>query len=297
MTWHEESSGDVRMPSPWLEAIRSFHELAWGNDLAAVELSVLVEHPNAQVAGSNPVAVPQQQSFPRPQLPAALLPANLTVSMHRHLIDCPYKFFAASGLKLKPRDDVKEAFEKAEYGSLVHQSLEIFHKGKSGYPEPFTEPITRDNEEQATATLAAISNAVFTRELEDNFEHRAWRRRWRVLIPEYIKWQIKHQEQWSFDDAEQPGELALTPDYTLSGRLDRVDKDDSNTLVLDYKTGGIPKQDEVDSGEEVQLPSYALLMDTPPQRVEYLSVDGRLSLIHISEPTRQYCQSRMPSSA
>ena len=25
--------------------------------------------------------------------------------------------------------------------------------------------------------------------------------------------------------------------------------------------------------------------------------DGRLSLIHISEPTRQYCQSRMPSSA
>ena len=112
MTWHEESSGDVRMPSPWLEAIRSFHELAWGNDLAAVELSVLVEHPNAQVAGSNPVAVPQQQSFPRPQLPAALLPANLTVSMHRHLIDCPYKFFAASGLKLKPRDDVKEALNE-----------------------------------------------------------------------------------------------------------------------------------------------------------------------------------------
>ena len=277
MTWHEESSGDVRMPSPWLEAIRSFHELAWGDDLAAVELAALVEHPDAQVTGSNPVATPQQQSFPRAQLPASLLPANLTVSMHRNLIDCPYKFFAGSGLKLKPRDDVKEAFEKAEYGSLVHQSLEIFHKGKAGYPAPFTAPITRDNEEQAIAALVAISDAVFTRELEDNFEHRAWRRRWRVLIPEYIRWQIKHQLRWTFAAAEQPGELVLTPAYTLSGRLDRVDQDGPDTLVLDYKTGGTPGQGEVDSGEEVQLPSYALLMDTLPQRVEYLSVDGKVA--------------------
>ena len=277
MTWHEESSGDVRMPSPWLEAIRSFHTLAWNNDLDATELSALLEDPAAQVKGRNPVAIPQQQACPRPQLAAALLPANLTVSMHRHLIDCPYKFYAACGLKLKPRDDVKEAFEKAQYGSLVHQSLEIFHKGKAGYPDPFTAPITADNADQAVAALVAISEAVFTRELEDNFEHRAWRRRWQVLIPEYIQWQIKHQLRWSFADAEQPGELALSPGHSLSGRLDRVDRNDSGTLVLDYKTGGIPGQDEIDSGEEVQLPSYALLMDTPPQRVEYLSVDGRIA--------------------
>ena len=99
MTWHRENAGEPRMPSPWLEAIRSFHALAWQDDLSARELKDLLEHPATRVAGSNPLPLPQRQHYPQPQLPAALLPASLTVSMHRQLIDCPYKFFAACGLK------------------------------------------------------------------------------------------------------------------------------------------------------------------------------------------------------
>ena len=277
MTWCQENAGEPRMPSPWLEAIRTFHELAWQDDLTANELQAMLEHPATRVAGSNPLPRPQQQQYPQPALPAALLPADLSVSMHRQLIDCPYKFFAACGLKLKPREAVKEAFEKAEYGSLVHKSLEVFHKGSPDYPAAFSAPVTPDNRTQAISTLEKISDAVFARELEDNFEHRAWLRRWQTLVPAYIDWQIKQQQTWSFQDAEQQSECTLMPGRTLKGRLDRIDSNASGLAILDYKTGGIPGQDEVDGGEEVQLPSYALLTDTLPQRVEYLQVDNKIS--------------------
>lgn len=277
LTWHQENAGELRLPSPWLEAIRSFHELGWQNDLTDRELQDLLEQPATRVVGNNPLPLPQRQPYPTPVLPTALLPATLSVSMHRQLIDCPYKFFAACGLKLKPREEVSEAFEKAEYGSLVHRSLEIFHKGVSGYPAAFTAPVAEANRAQAITALETISNAVFTKELEDNFEHRAWRRRWQLMIPDYIDWQIKRQPTWTFSDAERSGEVELTPGRTLKGRLDRIDSSPDGQAILDYKTGGIPKQDEVDQGEEVQLPSYALLTDTLPQRVEYLRVDDKIS--------------------
>jgi len=270
LTWHRETAGEMRMPSPWLEAIDTFHQLAWQDDLAARDLQDLLEHPATRVAGNNPLPLPQRRPYPRPVLPAALLPATLSVSMHRQLVDCPYKFFAACGLKLKPREAVREAFEKAEYGSLVHQALEVFHKGAAAALEATSRT-------QAINALESISSTVFARELEDNFEHRAWLRRWRTLIPAYIDWQIRRGETWSFRDAELPGEVEFMPGRTLKGRLDRIDQNATGVAVLDYKTGGIPKQDEVDKGEEVQLPSYALLTDTLPQRVEYLQVDSRIS--------------------
>jgi len=277
MTWHQESAGELRLPSPWLEAIRSFHELGWQDDLTAHELQALLEQPATRVVGNNPLPLPQRQPYPQPVLPAALLPATLSVSMHRQLIDCPYKFFAACGLKLKPREEVSEAFEKAEYGSLVHKALEVFHKGDRGYPAAFTAPVTEANRTQAIMALEKISDAVFSKELEDNFEHRAWRRRWRLMIPPYLDWQVKQQRTWRFSDAERNGEVELKPGRTLKGRLDRIDSNPSGHAILDYKTGGIPKQDEVNQAEKVQLPSYALLLDTLPQRVEYLGVDDKIN--------------------
>ena len=277
LTWHQENAGELHLPSPWLEAIRSFHELAWQDDLTARELQDLLELPATRVIGNNPLPLPQRQPYPQPVLPAALLPATLSVSMHRQLIDCPYKFFAACGLRLKPREEVSEAFEKAEYGSLVHKSLEVFHKGEHGYPAAFTAPVSETNRTQAITALETISDAVFSKELEDNFEHRAWRRRWQVMIPAYIDWQIKRQPTWTFSDAEQKGEVELTPGRSLKGRLDRIDSSPDGEAVIDYKTGGIPRQDDVDQGEEVQLPSYALLTGRLPQRVEYLRVDDKIN--------------------
>lgn len=276
LTWHSEVNGESRMPSPWLEAIQTFHRLAWGHDLQHLTLETLLADPASRVRGSNPLPLPQAGPYPRAALPADLLPTSLSVSAHRTLIDCPYRFFAAYGLELKPREAVSEAFEKAEYGSLVHRALEAFHTDMAGLPPAFAGPVTTGNSTAAIAALEHISRAVFSRELEDNFEHRAWLRRWLQLIPEYIDWQIRHQADWTFSRAEQALEITLLPGRTLKGRLDRIDDSAAGSAILDYKTGGVPKQAEVDSGEEVQLPSYAMLLDTLPARVEYLKVDRKI---------------------
>jgi ATP-dependent helicase/nuclease subunit B len=269
LAYHREDNGEERMPGPWLEALQTFHQLAWNDDLVDSELLALLNNPASQVRGSNPLPVPQPSGYPATVLPGELLPGELTVSAHRTLVDCPYRFFAAYGLKLKPREDVTEALEKAEYGSLVHRLLEQFHRD-------FDKPLTNVNSAQALALLEKISRNLFTRELEDNFEHRAWMRRWLILVPEYIDWQIKRQGAWSFAHAEQDARVELVNGRVLKGRLDRIDSNASGFAVVDYKTGGIPKQADVDSGEDVQLTSYALLTDSLPARVEYLQVDQQV---------------------
>lgn len=269
LAYHREADGEARMSSPWLEALQTFHRLAWEDDLVDHTLAALLDNPANQVNGSNPLPVPQPAGYPAPGLPAELLPEELSVSAHRTLIDCPYRFFAAYGLKLRAKEVVREALEKAEYGSLVHRILELFHKD-------FDKPVTASNRSQAQAGLEKITKSVFTRELEDNFEHRAWLRRWLVLVPEYIDWQSKRQEEWSFSAAERDARTDLVNGHILKGRLDRIDSNASGNAIVDYKTGSTPRQADVDTGEEVQLPSYALLTDRMPARVEYLKVDQQV---------------------
>ena len=62
--------------------------------------------------------------------------------------------------------------------------------------------------------------------------------------------------------------------------------------VVDYKTGGIASEEEVLSGEAVQLPFYALLarhFQHPVSQVEYLSLDsdklGSRVVLHDEELT------------
>ncbi|MGD8629614.1 MAG: PD-(D/E)XK nuclease family protein, partial [Gammaproteobacteria bacterium] len=276
LSYTREDNGETRLPSPWLEAIQSFHEIAWQDNLCSPELEALLDVPGSSVRGANPLPAPTAAGYPAPRLPADRVPAAMTVSAHRSLIDCPYRFFAAYGLALKPREVVSEALEKAEYGSLVHQSLEVFHAGKPGYPAAFTGALNRDNRAAAIARLEEISRSVFSRDLEDNFEHRAWLRRWLQLVPAYIDWQARRQQTWSFQAAEQQGARELASGQLLRGRLDRIDSGPGGTAIIDYKTGSLPKQAEIDSGEDVQLASYALLADSLPARVEYLQVDGKI---------------------
>lgn len=277
LTYYQEDAGETRLPSPWLEAIQTFHQLAWGDDLGATELEALVPHPAAQVRGNNPLPRPAPAGHPAPVIQAGLQPKTLSASSHQRLIDCPYRFFAADALKLKPREAVSEALEKSDYGGLIHQCLEAFHGHHKRFPGPFGQPLTATNRAAAIAFLQQLSTAVFSSDVEDNFEHRAWLRRWEALIPEYIDWQSQRENHWRVSQVEQRAETRLAADAQLHGRLDRIDAGPDGIAIIDYKTGSVPKQDAVDAGEAVQLPTYALLTDTLPVRVEYLKLDPAVS--------------------
>jgi ATP-dependent helicase/nuclease subunit B len=275
LTWHREQDGEQRTPGAWLARIEVFHALAWQHDLQDKQLASLVDHPDTRVRGQHPLPTPHHTQMPRVQLPAAALPDELSVSAHGTLIDCPYRFFAASSLRLRAREEVKLALEKAEYGSLVHSALEVFHQGAAGYPAPLPQPLAAAQRAAAEQQLEQVSRQVFARELEDNFEHRAWLRRWLALVPPYIDWLIGHQARWRFQAGERDCERKLAGGQKLVGRIDRIDNDSNATLIIDYKTGLAPKQPEVDAGEAVQLPSYALLQPSTPGAVQYVLLDNK----------------------
>jgi ATP-dependent helicase/nuclease subunit B len=278
LTWCRESAGETRLPSPWLEALQTFHRLAYADDdLLAGELQALADNPLAQVRGANPLPLPVPAGHPAPVLAAALQPRRLSAGSHQRLIDCPYRFYAADALRLKPREAVSEALEKSDYGERIHRCLEAFHGGHKRLPGPFAQPLTAQNRAAAIAFLRDLSAAVFADDLEDNFEHRAWLKRWDDLIPDYIDWQIRHQAQWAVQQVEQQTETRLAGEDLLHGRLDRIDSGPDGLAVIDYKTGAVPKREQVETGEAVQLPSYALLTDSLPVQVGYLQLDRKVS--------------------
>jgi ATP-dependent helicase/nuclease subunit B len=277
LTWCRESAGETRLPSPWLEALQTFHRLAYDDDLLAVELQALADNPLAQVRGANPLPLPVPAGHPAPVLEVALQPQRLSAGSHQRLIDCPYRFFAADALRLKPLETISEALEKSDYGERIHCCLEAFHGGHRRFPGPFAKPLTAQNRAAAIAFLRELSAAVFADDLEDNFEHRAWLKRWDDLIPDYIDWQIRHQAQWAVQQVEQHSETTLAGQGRLHGRLDRIDTGPDGIAVIDYKTGSVPEREQVEAGEAVQLPSYALLTDSLPVQVGYLQLDRKVS--------------------
>jgi ATP-dependent helicase/nuclease subunit B len=275
LSYHHEQNGETVAPSPWLAALQNFHQLAWDDRLEAETLN---QYLAAGYTGFN-YSLPLEPNKPVPAqpritCPTQLLPTSLSASGYQQLIDCPYQFFAAHCLNLKASDEIRAALEKSDYGQRIHLCLQAFHSGVEGYPAPFGEVVNEANRQAAEQHLDTISQAIFARDLEDNFQHRGWLRRWQQTIPLYIDWQIKREEEWHFSQAECEGTAKLAGNH-LKGRLDRLDQaiDDDSYAIIDYKTGYTPKPADVDSGEAVQLPFYALLLGEHVQRVEYLSVD------------------------
>lgn len=275
VTLQHEQDGEARLPSPWIEALSRFHAWAYGDDLEDRELAALLTRPEAQVLRAETRTLPAPRPRPAPAVPAALLPDKISASAYQDLIDCPYRFFAARCLRLSAPDPVREALAKADYGELVHLALQAFHGGAPGYPGPYTATLTIANRAEAIEALAAVSRAVFARDVEDNFEHRGWLQRWLERIPEYIDWQIARQAAWRLGATEVKTERRFAT-LTLTGRLDRIDHGADGLGLVDYKTGGMPRADDVASGEAVQLPFYALLADAPVQRVEYLGLERQV---------------------
>ncbi len=277
LTLRRQQDGEDILPSPWLESLRSFHLLAYGDALEDEELAQLLDHPESQVVDRTaPLPVPSQP--PAPALEASLLPTHYSASAYQQLMNCPYQFYAARGLRLAPPEAIREALEKSDYGERVHRILQAFHGDVAGLPGPFIKRLDMQTRDQATTLLHEISQAVFAEDLEDNFLHRGWLQRWLEKIPDYLDWQIIREEAGRVETVEADLRTeGFAPNLELQGRLDRIDQRLEGMAVVDYKTGGIASEEEVLSGEAVQLPFYALLaqhQQLPVTQVEYLALDS-----------------------
>jgi len=273
ITWQAEKNGEWMQVSPWVSSLQDF-------SLHAFQSSLKDNHLDALIKQTNPVTDHSEALLQnikiatqaKPVLHDELIPSTFSASRHQRLIDCPYKFFASDALRLKPLEEITQELMKSEYGEKVHLILQAFHQQCANLPAPFPDVLTKQNKNQALLHIENLSRIVFSAHSEDSIQQRGWLDRWLQTASAYIDWQIKHQEEWHVYRLEERVEHVLSDDITLMGRLDRIDKQDDQHSIIDYKTGATAKQQDIDLAENIQLTSYAMLMENIHSTL-YLKLD------------------------
>jgi ATP-dependent helicase/nuclease subunit B len=250
VTWQASKGGEKNLLSPHLEMLRALHQLAYGDDLADMELAEMLEGAQVRVADS---PLPDQSGMPAPSVPQSLIPGRISASGYNSLVACPYQYYARHMLRLNELDEVREGVEKRDYGEWVHDILHRFHQ-----QFPVLAEHTRAILEEA---LQHISSEVFAPAVERDYLARAWLLRWHQAIPAYLDAQLKSEaEGWRYQSGEVPFELPLTENLTMHGRIDRVDMQPEGMVrVLDYKMMDATRLRSKlkEPGEDVQLACYA----------------------------------------
>ena len=276
ITANSEDNGDEVPLSPWLEIIHRFYQQSFSASLEDDELKSLLSQPGSHVIRCTDKSLPHKTKQAVTSVPAGLLPKHYSPSSYQQLMDCPYQFFASICLKLVPSEEVQTALSKSDYGERVHRCLEAFHGEVESLPGPFKGILNAQNSEVAIKLLTEISNQVFNRDIKDNFEHRGWLEQWLNILPQYINWQIKRNSKWQVYKTEHRSHIKSENHLELVGRLDRIDESDAGLGIIDYKTGRSAKLGDIELGEAVQLPFYALLAEQdfqkPVSNVCYLNL-------------------------
>jgi len=258
-----EKDNEIQQASPWLQTILDVYQISAINPIDASYLTTLLKSEQTSVLDSLNVDAPELTTASAPVIENKDIPEDFSSSKHQRLINCPYQFFSNDILKLTAPEELVLELQKSEYGQKVHKILELFHLSE----EP------KGSFEQSLELLQDISKKIFKQDIEDNFLHRGWLKRWLDHCESYLSWQQHQQKQWSFHAAEEDHDCMLSDQIKLKGRIDRIDKKDSGFGIIDYKTSSkTPSQTDVETGEDIQLSSYALLLDNV-NRVEYLKLD------------------------
>jgi ATP-dependent helicase/nuclease subunit B len=256
VTWLARRDGADAPPGPWLDAIETFHEIAWGTSLRDATLRAQI--PAAAVPAPSTAALPEPPTMPSPSAPG-LLPERVSVSAWGSFVACPYRFHARHQLGLVALDDLTDTLDKRDLGELVHKVLHLFHSRHR-----VASNLPRDT---LSATLNAITGEVFDPVAAFDPLAPAWASRWRKRIESYLNFHLAREAagwRWSEGEVKRERRLDLADGSVVvfHGRLDRIDVRGPDELdVLDYKT--VPRSRLVEGlgGKDVQLPSYAFLVD------------------------------------
>ncbi len=160
-------------------------------------------------------------------------------------LECKRKYYYRYLRDLKPKED-----ETLNEGTLLHQLLEALYKERDHY----------EDQETLTRTLFTLMERLLP---GDDAPSRYQKALWREKLKGFIDKEIAHFAQgWRVLEREKEvsGEIG---GLRFKGRIDRIDTDGSEVLVLDYKSGSVPsmpKKPNPDTLTDFQMDIYAKLL-------------------------------------
>ena len=309
----QDARGLTLNPSPFFDHVQritgvnkeTFAELsAWWQsehrcELEATVLQMQADDPMRQLAPLGRVLEKWQQvqlanatDMLSPAVMESIFGCELksSVSGLEDFAACPFKFFAARGLRLQERKEFQ--FDDRDRGSFQHDALEEFHRQIVASGRRWRDLTPAEAGELVTAIgqelLPKFGHGKFEAGGAARFAGDFLIKRLRGLVTALVEWMPQYEFdptrcEIAFDDEHQELptwriDLGGGHSLALRGRIDRVDLcrlDDTTALalVMDYKSR-VRKLDSTKlyHGLELQLLSYLGVLKHLPKAEELLGI-------------------------
>ncbi len=230
-------------------------------------------------------APPIRTKPPRPTPPSQALPRMLSVTAIELLSRDPYAFYARYILNLKPLSPVGGALDAALFGTRVHRMLEVLA----------TEKNQKCSRETLMLRLFDIAHDQFHPFWTSPVVSLFWWQRIKHMIPSITTF-LASQPLTSHTYPEVAGRMTVHvgQPVTIYARADRLDLTPEGARIIDYKTGAVPLDREIDEGLSPQLPlEGAILMKGG--FFSHVTRLHELSFWHLG--TRPLCKSLTPPAS
>ena len=181
--------------------------------------------------------------MPRPKPPVAARPIRLPVTDIEKWVRDPYAIYARRILALRVLDPLDAEIGPLERGNAVHLTLERFVKEFPG-----------ELPDDAAERLCQIADDVFSAEGIPKAALAIWRPRFVRAAKWFVEMDAALRSSVERSVTEIAGEMAVTPAFKLYGVADRIDLlPGGKGAILDYKSGQIPTQKQIESFLAPQL--------------------------------------------
>jgi len=249
VTRSDRAEGAPTVPSRWLMRLDT---LLKGTGLNQ-SIPTNDRHLNWLTALDAPLKVaPTERPAPKPPLDAR--PRELSVTQIETWMRDPYALYARHILKLYALDALDSDPGAADYGTLIHDSLDAFcTKHPKAMPSDALDQLLEIGREKFSPLLAKPGVWAF------------WWPRFERITEWFIEVEAARRPDLSATHTEIWGRLKINAkagEFTVKAKADRIDQmADGSYSIIDYKTGSPPSQKEVAAGFAPQLPLEAAILE------------------------------------
>ncbi len=191
---------------------------------------------------------------PEPRPPLAARPRELWVTQVETWMRDPYAVYARHILGLKALEPIDADPGAADYGTFIHDALDLFLKR---FPGPPTD--------EARARLLDLGRETFGAFLDRPGVWAFWWPRFERVAEWFVQVQRDRFPLLKSTITETKGAWTIEAPggpFTVQAKADRLDLlTDGTIVVVDYKTGAIPRKHEVAAGFAPQLPLEAAIAE------------------------------------
>jgi ATP-dependent helicase/nuclease subunit B len=258
--------GTPSVPSRWLMKLKNALS-GYGDALA--ETSQWLHWQNLLDAPDN--ISPEKRPSPKP--PLAARPHALPVTQIEVWMRDPYAIYARHILNLKALKPIDADPGASDYGTFIHDALDIFSKNHPDGPG-----------DGAFEELLEIGRKRFGDFLDRPGVWAFWWPRFERIARWFVDEEKTRLEIIEKTTSETKGTLDIDGGFVLSAKADRIDRLSDGTLaIIDYKTGYIPSEKEIAAGFSPQLPLEAVIAQAgkfegvakaPVSTLEYWALKG-----------------------